>query len=147
MLMGEVTPKTALATPWLVVVPSPNCPVPFCPQHWTAPFARIAQEKSLPLTTCVASSRSMTPTGRERAVVVPSPTWPPLFVPQQATAPDESDTQLCWPPAASPVEVDHSPSEANELLGNDPAQVTMSDSQAPDATWKADSQLVAAQAE
>ena len=85
----------------------------------------------------------MTPTGLDRDVVVPSPSCPPLFVPQQATAPDESDTQLCWPPAASPVEVAHSPSEENELLGNDPAQATMSDSQMPEETWKLASQAVA----
>ena len=88
-----------------VVVPFPNAPLLFLPQHFTPPAMVRAQVCWVPKETAVTPLvRPDTFTGVELLEVVPLPSEPtPLFDPQHLTPPPEVTAQV-WPnPAATMV--------------------------------------------
>ena len=65
-----------------VVVPSPNCPKIFPPQHLTLPSFKRAQLKLKPVEMAMALEIPLTATGEDLFVVEPSPSCPSLLNPQ-----------------------------------------------------------------
>src|SRR5213592_4235873 len=97
--VAVLIPVTPTGTLESAFVPSPNWPLPFRPQHCTAPLASSAQlcpsavKNSPPAATAVAELIPVTATGTLELVVVPLPNWPKKFTPQQFTAPLASNAQ------------------------------------------------------
>ena len=86
LLLAQVTPGPVIVTgvEELVVVPFPNWPQSFAPQHRTVPPPRSAQLWCHhPAVTPTAPVIPLTRTGVVRFVVVPSPSCPNWFCPQQ----------------------------------------------------------------
>ena len=84
------------------VVPSPNWPEPFHPQHLTAPPAVTAQVWNSPAATALTPLPSpLTSIGVACPVVVPSPNWPTMLSPQHLSPPPFVTAQVWDPPAAT----------------------------------------------
>jgi hypothetical protein len=80
---------------WSVVVPSPNWPYQFAPQHLTPPPVVSAQVCLSPAAMAVAPlANPLTSTGIVRLIVVPSPNWPYQFAPQHLTPPAVVNAQV-----------------------------------------------------
>ena len=80
-----------------VVVPSPNCPLEFLPQHFTPPFTINAQEVQPPAE--IAATPLVNPV-TSVGVVLPEPVpfSPKKFDPQHFTPPDEVRAHVCAVP-------------------------------------------------
>ena len=89
-----------------VVVPSPNCPLPFPPQAYKAPVVKIPNEKAVaaggePPAAMADQEDNPICTGEDLAVVVPSPNAPTAFNPQAYKAPVDKIPIECQTPAAT----------------------------------------------
>ena len=92
-------PLTRTGVDELVVVPFPNCPPAFEPQHLTFPLNNSAHEWRLPAVIATALARPLTPTGVDELVVVPFPNCPPAFRPQHLAVPFANKAHE-WPAPA-----------------------------------------------
>src|SRR5438874_2485621 len=102
LLLVHVTPVPVIVTGMEepVVVPLPNWPHSFTPQHCTVPFSRSAQLWCHhPAVTATAPVTPRTRTGVVELAVVPSPSWPNAFSPQHCTVPSPRSAQVCCHPA------------------------------------------------
>ena len=101
-----VNPDTSTGVERFVVVPSPNCPWLFKPQHFTPPEVISAQAYPLPVAIAVTPLVNPdTSTGMRRSVVVPSPNCPQSLSPQHLTPPEVVTAQV----SRLPVEIDVTP--------------------------------------
>src|SRR3990172_8171069 len=92
---GKFSTSTGTRLPVVVPLPSPKDP-----QHFAAPAAVSAQERSIPAVMAATPlSKPVTATGTKRLVVVPSPSWPPKFFPQHLTAPAVVSAHVWYCPA------------------------------------------------
>ena len=82
------------------VVPLPNCPELFAPQHSTVPPTISAHVWALPAATVSAPARPVTVTGSTEFVVVPFPNCPEPLLPQHFAIPLATTAQVCAVPAA-----------------------------------------------
>jgi hypothetical protein len=104
-VVAFVIPSTSTGVLENVVVPLPNCPEPFQPQHLTVPLAISAQVEAPPALTAVAPVTPTTSTGIEELLPEvpeperPLPSAPQEFAPQHFTAPPAMTTHA-W---SSPV--------------------------------------------
>src|SRR5437879_2842307 len=87
-----VRPLTATGVEVFAVVPLPNCPDGFAPQHFMEPSANCAHECASPARTATPPAetvstpeRPVTLTGMDELVVPPFPNWPELLAPQHVT--------------------------------------------------------------
>ena len=85
--------RTVMGRRRVVIVPSPNSPAAFEPQHATVPPRRTAQVWVAPVETAIASCRPSTWTGVRRTSFDPSPSWPWWFMPQHHTVPSPRTAQ------------------------------------------------------
>src|SRR5215217_7457639 len=71
------------------VLPSPDCPLAFCPQTHTSPFTSSATEWAIPAASALMAGSPLTLEGEGRGVllVVPVPNCPAAFWPHAQTAP------------------------------------------------------------
>jgi hypothetical protein len=76
------------------VVPFPNCPFTFRPQHLAAPPAAIAHVWASPAARDVAPVRPVTATAVDEPFVVPFPNSPKPPLPQHLTAPPATITHV-----------------------------------------------------
>jgi hypothetical protein len=89
--MPDDNPDTATGTRESVVESFPNCPLPFAPQHLTAPDANNAHEWDPPAATATAPDDNPdTATGTRTFVVELFPNCPLPFAPQHFTAPNDT---------------------------------------------------------
>src|SRR6185295_8605886 len=98
LLLAQVTPGPVIATgvAELVLVPLPNWPQSFVPQHRTVPPPRSAQLWCHhPAVTATAPVIPLTRTGVVLFVVVPSPSCRIWSCPQQYRVPSPRSAQLC----------------------------------------------------
>jgi len=113
-------PDTVTGVNRLVVVPSPNWPQLFLPQHRTSPATNTAHECEVPAETdATPDDKPDTPMGVDRFVVVPSPNWPAPLLPQHRTAPDPNTAHECDHPAetdATPDDKPDTPTGVNRLV-------------------------------
>src|SRR5204862_396109 len=81
-----------------VVVPFPNSPKVFRPQHRAVPFASTAHEWYWPALIAVAVVRPLTATGVDALVVVPFPNSPLPLLPQHLALPFANTAhEWYWP--------------------------------------------------
>jgi hypothetical protein len=98
----HVTPVPLIATGMEepAVVPFPNWPQSFAPQHRAVPYPTSAQLWCHhPLVTALPYAIPATGTGVDELLVVPSPSWPNPFCPQHCTVPSRRSAQVCAHPA------------------------------------------------
>src|SRR5437879_1477008 len=109
LLLVHVAPVPVIVTgvEELVVVPLPNCPKSFWPQHCAVPSLKSAQVWCHhPPVTATTPVMPTTRTGGDEPVLVPSPSCPSAFRPQHRTVPSPRSAQACsYPPltATAPV--------------------------------------------
>src|SRR5205809_343449 len=80
-------PVTTTGVDASVVVPLPNWPLAFAPQHFAVPLANSAHERSPPALIATAVLRPVSTTGVDECVLVPFPNWPNAFAPQHFAVP------------------------------------------------------------
>src|SRR5437879_1791850 len=102
LLLVHVAPVPVIVTgvEELVVVPLPNCPKSFWPQHCAVPSLKSAQVWCHhPPVTATTPVMPTTRTGVDEPVLVPSPSCPSAFRPQHRTVPSPRSAQVCsYPP-------------------------------------------------
>ena len=89
---------------WLMLLPSPSCPLPLYPQPYTSPFSSTAIELVWPQvtpTTLRPPKDADTLRGVDWLVVVPEPIWPQLFWPQEKMSPSAVRQREWWLPHAT----------------------------------------------
>jgi hypothetical protein len=96
----EFRPITEVGVDLFVVVPSPKFPLPFAPQHFTAPELKIAHEWLLPESISIIPEES--PETETGVVLLPPPLPSAPFVPspQHLTPPESKMAHVCDDPGA-----------------------------------------------
>jgi hypothetical protein len=89
------SPITSTGILLFVVVPSPNCPLLFNPQHFICPLDKSAQVWYSPAAMAATALESpITSIGILLLVAVPIPKFPYPFGPQHFTPPSEVNAQV-----------------------------------------------------
>ena len=82
-----------------MIVPLPNWPELFAPQHLTVPPADNAHECEPPAAIATTPDKPLTLTAVDAFVIVPLPNWPERLPPQHFTVPPADNAHECEPPA------------------------------------------------